>query len=102
MRGHRGIRLLPVPSSRATDGDWEGQARPSEQQDDCGSPPNVPWVTNSQLAWFSVDQPSTGLGCFGDRAAADVGLELEHRLAALLERLGARCRERARDAPERP
>jgi hypothetical protein len=40
-------------------------------------------------AWFSVDQPSTRFASFGDPAIADVGLELDHKLAALLEHLGA-------------
>jgi subtilisin family serine protease len=39
--------------------------------------------------WFSVDQPSTRFRSFGDPAIADVGLELDHKLAALLEHLGA-------------
>jgi hypothetical protein len=39
--------------------------------------------------WFSVDQPSTRFASFGDRAISDVGLELDHKLAALLQHLGA-------------
>jgi hypothetical protein len=39
--------------------------------------------------WFSVDQPSTRFGSFGHPAITDVGLELDHELAALLEHLGA-------------
>ena len=39
--------------------------------------------------WFSVDQPSTRFRSFGDPAIADVGLELDRKLAALLEHLGA-------------
>jgi hypothetical protein len=39
--------------------------------------------------WFSVDQPSTRFSSFGDPAITDVGLELDHKLAALLEHLGA-------------
>jgi hypothetical protein len=39
--------------------------------------------------WFSVDQPSTRFAGFGDPAITAVGLELDHRLAALLEHLGA-------------
>jgi hypothetical protein len=39
-------------------------------------------------AWFSVDQPSTRFASFGDPAITDVGLELDHKLAALLEHLG--------------
>ena len=39
--------------------------------------------------WFSIDQPSTRFGSFGDPAITDVGLELDRKLAALLEHLGA-------------
>jgi hypothetical protein len=39
--------------------------------------------------WFSVDQPSTRFRSFGDPAISQVGLELDHKLAALLEHLGA-------------
>jgi hypothetical protein len=37
--------------------------------------------------WFSVDQPSTQFASFGDPAITNVGLELDHKLAALLEHL---------------
>lgn len=39
--------------------------------------------------WFAVDQPSTRFASFGDAAIAAVGVELDDRLAALLESLGA-------------
>jgi hypothetical protein len=39
--------------------------------------------------WFSVDQPSTRFSSFGDPAITEVGIELDHKLAALLEHLGA-------------
>ena len=39
--------------------------------------------------WFGVDRPSTRFASFGDRAISDVGLELDHKLAALLQHLGA-------------
>jgi hypothetical protein len=39
--------------------------------------------------WFSVDQPSSRFSSLGDPAITDVGLELDHKLAALLEHLGA-------------
>jgi hypothetical protein len=39
--------------------------------------------------WFSVDQPSTRFSSFGDPAITEVGLELDRKLAALLEHLGA-------------
>jgi hypothetical protein len=38
--------------------------------------------------WFSVDQPSTRFASFGDAAITEVGLELDRKLAALLEHLG--------------
>ena len=38
--------------------------------------------------WFSVDQPSTRFSSFGDPAITKVGLELDRKLAALLEHLG--------------
>jgi hypothetical protein len=41
------------------------------------------------ITWFSVDQPSTRFRSFGDPAVTDVGVELDHKLAALLEHLGA-------------
>lgn len=39
--------------------------------------------------WFSVDQPSTRFSSFGVPAITEVGFELDHKLAALLEHLGA-------------
>jgi hypothetical protein len=39
-------------------------------------------------AFFSVDQPSGQFGSFGNPAVTAVGLELDHKLAALLEHLG--------------
>ena len=39
--------------------------------------------------WFTVDQPSTRFRSFDDPAITEVGLELDHKLAALLEYLGA-------------
>jgi hypothetical protein len=39
--------------------------------------------------WFSIDQPSTRFSSFGNPAITKVGLELDHKLAALLEHLGA-------------
>jgi hypothetical protein len=41
------------------------------------------------ITWFTVDQPSTRFASFGDPAITAVGLELDHKLAALLEHLGA-------------
>jgi hypothetical protein len=42
----------------------------------------------SGATWFSVDQPSTRFGSFGDPAIAKVGVELDGKLARLLEHLG--------------
>jgi hypothetical protein len=39
--------------------------------------------------WFAVDQPSTRFASFGDPGIAAVGVELDRKLAALLEHLGA-------------
>jgi hypothetical protein len=39
--------------------------------------------------WFSVDQPTTRFGSFNTPQITKVGLELDHKLAALLEHLGA-------------
>jgi uncharacterized protein (DUF302 family) len=39
--------------------------------------------------WFSVDQPSTRFRSFADPAITAVGLELDHKLAALLGSLDA-------------
>ena len=39
--------------------------------------------------WFNADQLSTGLRSFRDLAIIHIGLELGHKLAALLEHLGA-------------
>jgi hypothetical protein len=39
--------------------------------------------------WFTVDQPSTRFGSFGTPQITDVGIELDHKLAALLEHLDA-------------
>jgi hypothetical protein len=41
------------------------------------------------MTWFAVDQPSTRFGSFGDPGIAAVGVELDRKLAALLEHLGA-------------
>jgi hypothetical protein len=39
--------------------------------------------------WFTVDQPSTRFGSFCTPQITRVGIELDHKLAALLEHLGA-------------
>lgn len=38
--------------------------------------------------WFTVDQPSTRFSSFNTPQIATVGIELDHKLAALLEHLG--------------
>jgi hypothetical protein len=39
--------------------------------------------------WFTVDQPSTRFGSFDTPQITKVGIELDHKLGALLEHLGA-------------
>jgi hypothetical protein len=39
--------------------------------------------------WFTVDQPSTRFSSFSTPQITRVGIELDHKLAALLEHLGA-------------
>jgi uncharacterized protein (DUF302 family) len=39
--------------------------------------------------WFTADQPSMQFGSFGNPAITEVGIELDRKLAALLELLGA-------------
>jgi len=39
--------------------------------------------------WFTFDQPSTRFGSFNTAQITKVGVELDHKLAALLEHLGA-------------
>jgi hypothetical protein len=41
------------------------------------------------VTWFAVDQPSTTFGSFGVPAITEVGIELDRKLAALLQFLGA-------------
>jgi hypothetical protein len=47
----------------------------------------VIWEDEHERAWFTVDQPSTQFGSFGDPAVSAVGVELDRKLAALLEAL---------------
>jgi uncharacterized protein (DUF302 family) len=46
------------------------------------------WEDDAGGAWFSVDQPSTLFASFHNPAVAAVGLELDRKLAGLLEALG--------------
>jgi uncharacterized protein (DUF302 family) len=45
------------------------------------------WEDAQKRAWFTVDQPSTQFASFGIRAVSAVGVELDRKLAALLEAL---------------
>jgi hypothetical protein len=47
----------------------------------------VIWEDAQERAWFTVDQPSTQFGSFGIPAVSAVGVELDRKLAALLEAL---------------
>jgi hypothetical protein len=47
----------------------------------------VIWEDDYERAWFTVDQPSTQFGSFGIPAVSAVGVELDRKLAALLEAL---------------
>ncbi len=42
-----------------------------------------------RATWFTVDRPSTQFGSFNTPQITKVGRELDHKLAALLEHLGA-------------
>ena len=48
----------------------------------------VVWQDSYERAWFTVEQPSTQLASFGIPAVSAVGVELDRKLAALLEALG--------------
>lgn len=45
----------------------------------------VIWEDAHERAWFTVEQPSTQLASFGVPAVSAVGVELDRKLAALLE-----------------
>ena len=47
----------------------------------------VIWEDAYERAWFTVDQPSMQFGSFGIPAVSAVGVELDRKLAALLEAL---------------
>ena len=47
----------------------------------------VIWEDHDGQAWFTVDQPSAQFGSFGIPAVTEVGIELDHKLTALLEAL---------------
>ena len=47
----------------------------------------VIWEDHAGDAWFTVDQPSAQFGSFGIPEVTEVGVELDHKLAALLEAL---------------
>ncbi|QUQ68845.1 DUF302 domain-containing protein [Kutzneria sp. CA-103260] len=46
------------------------------------------YVDRDEHTWFAIDQPSTRFGSFHDPRIAQVGEELDAKLAALLEHLG--------------
>ena len=48
----------------------------------------VIWEDDEGRAWFTVDQPSTQFGSLGIAGVSTVGVELDRKLAALLEVLG--------------
>ena len=48
----------------------------------------VIWEDSSGQAWFTADQPSTQFDSFGIPEVAKVGVELDRKLAVLLEALG--------------
>jgi len=47
----------------------------------------VIWEDSTGAAWFSADQPSTQFGSFGVPEISNVGVELDRKLAALLDAL---------------
>ena len=47
----------------------------------------VIWEDKDGAAWFTVDQPSAQFGSFGIPAVTEVGIELDHKLAGLLDAL---------------
>ncbi len=46
------------------------------------------WEDSAGQAWFTADQPSTQFDSFGIPEVAKVGVELDRKLAVLLEALG--------------
>jgi uncharacterized protein (DUF302 family) len=48
----------------------------------------VIWQDSYERAWFTIEQPSTQFASFGIPAVSAVGVELDRKLAALLEALG--------------
>jgi uncharacterized protein (DUF302 family) len=47
----------------------------------------VIWEDHEGEAWFTIDQPSAQFGSFGIPEVTEVGLELDQKVAALLEAL---------------
>jgi uncharacterized protein (DUF302 family) len=47
------------------------------------------WEASDGRAWFTVDQPSTLFGSFGNARVSAIGVEVDRKLAELLEALGA-------------
>jgi hypothetical protein len=48
------------------------------------------WARENGPTHFTFDQPSLQFGSFGNREITKVGLELDRKMATLLERLGVR------------
>jgi hypothetical protein len=53
----------------------------------CAPLHTVIWEDKRGDAWFTVDQPSQQFASFGIPEITDVGIELDHKLAALLDTL---------------
>jgi hypothetical protein len=56
----------------------------------CDAPrplPTVIWEDSAGGVWFTVDQPNTQFASLGIPEVAEVGVELDRKLAALLEAL---------------
>jgi uncharacterized protein (DUF302 family) len=47
----------------------------------------VIWEDHEGKAWFTIDQPRAQFQSFGIPKPAEVGVELDHKVAALLEAL---------------
>jgi hypothetical protein len=66
------------------------RARPHTRAPSCTSEDQHGHVVeDDEDTWFTVDQPSTRFGSFNTPQNTKVGLELDRKLTALLERLGA-------------
>ena len=57
------------------------------------------WESPEGAGYFTVDRPSSQFSSYDNQAISDVGLELDHKLAMLLEHLGVEVPESLRGAP---